>query len=150
MSQADNYILSIGIKIRPEETAKEALLRHAADYRWKPKTVNRHSQALDLHLQESANACFDDLEKLNTWLLQFRIEPQPSKTKAVAALREVHINIYDLLAERFSKRFATVRELRSYSQENDKIFPRTQAKAEGLRCFLRSFCSARGAASVAG
>ncbi len=156
MAHASSYLLSIGVKVLPGETAKAALLRHAAEHNWRKKTLERHAQALELNLQldlqELANSCFDNLEQLNTWLMKFRMEPQTSKKKAVAALKEVHINIYDLLAERFEKKFATVSELRSYSQKNDLIFPREKAKAEGLRCFLRHFSvgSARGAASVGG
>ena len=62
---------------------------------------------------------------------------QPSKTQAVALLREVHINIFDLLEGLFDKTFPSVAELAWYSLEEDKIFPKKRAKSENLKAFLR-------------
>ena len=145
MPQSIEYLQTLGIKPLPRESAREALLRHAADYSWREKTIERHMRVLVAHLQEEAiaqaNAGFDDLDQLNRWLSCFGMKEQPSKSKAVSALRGVHINIYDLVAERYEKRFASVQELRRYSRKAKLIFPLSQAKAEGLRCFLRPLFS---------
>ena len=149
MPQSIEYLQTLGIKPLPRESAREALLRHAADYGWREKTIERHMRVLVAHLQEEAiaqaiaqaNAGFDDLDQLNRWLSCFGMEEQPSKTKAVSALRGVHINIYDLVAERYEKRFTSVHKLRRYSRKAKLIFPLSQAKAVGLRCFLRPLFS---------
>lgn len=146
---ATKYLTSIGVKPLPEEGVIEALRRHAEQYNWRSATLRRHVDALRDHLQADAEDGFNDLERMNNWLVKFGMEPQPSKTKAVDALSVVHINIYDLVGGHLDKRFATLQQLRKYTTK-DLIFPREKAKAEGLRCFLRNFSSVRSRATVAG
>jgi hypothetical protein len=148
MPKTNTYLQSIGVKVLPGESSIEALRRHAAHYHWKPKTIRKHMAVLTDRLHERANENFNDLSQLNFWLSKFGIDQQESKYKAVTLLRNVHINIYDLLEERYEKRFATVNQLRKYSMGADLIFPRVDAKAEGLQCFLRSFTGMRTAAAA--
>ena len=77
---------------------------------------------------------------MNSYLKQFGEPAASSKKKAKAALSKIHINIFDLIEEKFSAVFKTVGELRDYSITNDKIFPKELAKEDGeLRYFLRYF-----------
>ena len=65
-------------------------------------------------------------------------EPSQITTAARAALKRVHINIFDLMSERFEPVFASVKELRTYTTKNGKIFPKAAAKKDGaLKLFLR-------------
>ena len=58
------------------------------------------------------------------------------------SLAKVHVNIIDLVDARRTgkpvKRFQSVAALRNYTWENDKIFPKAAAKADGfLKALLR-------------
>jgi hypothetical protein len=138
MDHTQTYLQTIGIKAQPGESLPKALLRHAAQYNWKPATVNKHlGRLLARHPEQTSG--FDDLGQLNSWLAKLGLEPQPTRTRAADALRAVHINLLDLLAERPDRRWATVRELRRYSVEQGLVYPLEAAKrsGEGLRAFLR-------------
>eukprot|EP00291_Cryptomonas_curvata_P018961 CAMPEP_0172169074 /NCGR_PEP_ID=MMETSP1050-20130122/10501_1 /TAXON_ID=233186 /ORGANISM="Cryptomonas curvata, Strain CCAP979/52" /LENGTH=114 /DNA_ID=CAMNT_0012840087 /DNA_START=253 /DNA_END=594 /DNA_ORIENTATION=+ len=114
MDHRQTYLQAIGVKAQPGEGLTKALLRHAAQYSWKPATVTKHlGRLLAQHPEQTSG--FDELDRLNLWLAKLDLEPQPTRSRAVDALRAVHINLFDLLAERFDRRWATVRELRRYS-----------------------------------
>ena len=79
----------------------------------------------------------NNLVWLNERLIQFGLEPQPSKTKALKLLKTVFINIYDLEAERYERR--TTRELlkKQLRKHPEKRFPLSAAKENiTLKCFL--------------
>jgi hypothetical protein len=86
-----------------------------------------------------ANSAFENLEKLNYWLAQFHVPAQPSKTKAVAELKKIHINIYDLLDGRFHNFFKKCGDLLRYTRKRKLFYPLESAKAMGLKAFLRKF-----------
>ncbi|KAF8242193.1 hypothetical protein K440DRAFT_591220, partial [Wilcoxina mikolae CBS 423.85] len=66
-----------------------------------------------------------------------------TKTQYQKALRDIHVNIFDLLqhvrtgATGQVRRFETVRELARYSKNSKKIYPKEQAKGSALRFLLR-------------
>jgi hypothetical protein len=63
---------------------------------------------------------------------------ETSTTAARAELKRVHINIFDLVEERFEPVFPSVKELHTYTTKNGKIFPKAAAKKDGaLKLFLR-------------
>ena len=79
---------------------------------------------------------------VNGWVAPYRwpvkLPEEASTTAARAALKRVHINIFDLVSERFEPVFASVKELRTYTTKNSKIFPKAAAKKDGaLKLFLR-------------
>ena len=131
----------------PPEHRGQSLSRRGSDqsppaprcqYNWKPATVSKHlGNLLAQHPEQTSG--FNDLDQLNLWLAKLGLEPQPNKSRAIGALRDVHINLFDLLADRFDRRWATVRELRRYSVDKGLIYPLQAAKqsGEGLRVFLR-------------
>lgn len=85
-----------------------------------------------------AEAALADLARMNGWLLRFGYEVAPSKTQARLALRRIHVNLFDLLAERDGPVFSTVFGLRAYTLAEKVVFPKTAAKEGGaLRVFLR-------------
>jgi hypothetical protein len=75
---------------------------------------------------------------MNSWLVRLGMDPTVSKTQARAALRKVHINLFDLIEERMKPVFGSVRELRAYTLREKKVFPKAAAKEGGvLKVFLR-------------
>ena len=87
-----------------------------------------------------AEEALDDLATLNRWLVKLSLPEESSKTAARAAVKSVHINIFDLVEERFEPVFPSVKELLAYTRKNDKFFPKQQAKEGGvLKLFLRVF-----------
>jgi len=85
-----------------------------------------------------AEAALDDLARMNGWLLRLGHKVAPSKTQARLALRHIHVNLFDLLAERDGPVFGTVFGLRAYTLAEKLVFPKTAAKEGGaLRVFLR-------------
>lgn len=83
---------------------------------------------------------FNDLSKLNYWLTCFGQTPKTSKTKAYTALSKIHINIFDLLDQKFDKRHRTVFMLARYTRKEELFFPKQLAKTSsvGIRIFLRT------------
>ncbi|CEP03779.1 unnamed protein product (mitochondrion) [Plasmodiophora brassicae] len=74
---------------------------------------------------------------LNSWLLALNLGTATSTTEALQRLQSVHVNIYDLLENRFiTHESATA--LAKYSKRNGLIFPKRVAdKSPALRLFLR-------------
>ncbi|CAL1699400.1 unnamed protein product [Somion occarium] len=74
---------------------------------------------------------------------EVRISPIPSSIKQCRkALARVHVNLYDLIdARRLGKRvkvFRSLPEMRNYTLQTGRIFPKDRAKAGGvLRALLR-------------
>lgn len=65
-----------------------------------------------------------------------------NKIDAVEALFKVHVNIFDLVdgLNKGAKRVRvhrSVADLATYSMDQNKIFPRSQATSEGMRIFMR-------------
>ena len=95
-------------------------------------------------LVAEANTAFESLDRLNAWLVAFGRAPAPSKAQAVKSLRGIHINIYDLVAGNMGKVHKSVVELARYTFKHKLVFPRKQAKSEGLRVFLRQIAMIQG------
>ncbi len=100
----------------------------------------RHLQSLRIQrLASLAEEVLDDLAQMNRMLQKLGKPTELSKTQARAAMRKIHINIFDLIEGRLQI-FPTVWKLRAYSIKNKLIFPLSEAKAEGnLKAFLRKF-----------
>lgn len=97
----------------------------------------RHGSKLR-EFAERAEQALDDLATLNRWLAKLRLPEEDNTAHARAALKLVHINIFDLVEERFEPIFPSVKELFAYSKKNKKFFPRATAKSGGvLKLFLR-------------
>jgi hypothetical protein len=105
----------------------------------------KHAQRVD-HLARSkvvataAEAALQSLPKLNAWRERLLPGSQPFTTlhEARTALHRVHINLYDLVEERFKPVFRSVDELSEYSKKRGLIFPLNEAKNEkNLKLFLR-------------
>ncbi len=79
------------------------------------------------------------LDTLNEWIRKIGhgLEEQPSKTKAAAELRKIHINIFDLINGRFEMVFTDFSAFRRYTNNARLFFPRDQAKENRLNVFLR-------------
>ena len=107
----------------------------------------RHKQAVRRaevpEFASQAEASLNSLEAMNEWLKRLGHDEAESKSAARRELREIHINIYDLVEDRLEPIFDTVPELRRYSLKQGKIFPRKEAKQSDseLRVFLRRFGS---------
>ena len=85
-----------------------------------------------------AEEALTNLDTLNRWLVKLALPEETSTTAARAALKRVHINIFDLVSERFEPVFPSVKELRAYTTKNGKIFSKDSAKKDGvLKLFLR-------------
>lgn len=128
-----------GVKPAGNEDFWGALTRHAQEHQWSKKTLKRWEKELQSAFSAHAEAAFSDLAKLNVWLLGLGLAKAKSIKDARAALRTVHINIYDLLQRAYDQKHSTVAELRKYSIKHGLIYPIKQAKDEGLRDFLRHF-----------
>ena len=84
-----------------------------------------------------AEEALTDLDTLNRWLVKLGLPEAASTTTARAALRRLHINIFDLVSERFEPVFPSVKELRTYTKKHGKFFPKDAAKKDGvLKLFL--------------
>ena len=102
-----------------------------------------------LALLEQAVSAFSKLDTLNRWLQKLGQPQQPSVTKAVKALRDINVNLFDLLECDANGTtppiFKTVRELAQYSLAHGLIFPKQLAKQSQcthLKVFLRKLLSA--------
>jgi hypothetical protein len=96
----------------------------------------RHQRRVGRVVKE-ANLAFNKLDTLNAWLVKLKKEsPQKSCTAAIKILKKIHVNIFDLVEERYIVH-KSVEALARYTIENNLFFPRRNAKSEGLRCFLR-------------
>lgn len=86
-----------------------------------------------------ANTSLSSLETMNEWLKRFGCAEVETVEEARDELSKIHINIYDLVENRFSPVFKTVSQLSKYSVEEGKIFPLKAAKDShlALRMFLR-------------
>jgi hypothetical protein len=85
-----------------------------------------------------AEEALTNLDPLHRWLVKLALPEETSTTAARAALKRVHINIFDLVSERFEPVFPSVKELRAYTTKNGKIFSKDSAKKDGvLKLFLR-------------
>ena len=104
-------------------------------------------QIAEHHAKVDAQAekLFSDLDQMVAFLKRIGVDTRPitSITKAKAAFKPIHANIYDVLVfiedkqATHLKRFPSVSALRKYSKKHGLIYPREDAKAEGLRSFLR-------------
>ena len=94
----------------------------------------------------SANEVLSDdfrkIDKLNAYLALFDLPPAPSVTKAVAALKAINVNIFDLLSARLTgtapRVHATVHDLAEYTFANHLVYPKALAKASSdeIKVFL--------------
>ncbi len=132
-----------GIKPQGEEDLWGALTRHAREKKWNKTTIKRWERKLQKAFAARAESTFSDLTKLNVWLVGLGLPKATSIKEARAALRTVHINIYDLLQGAYDKKHETVADLRKYTVKYSLIYPLQQAKDEGLRDFLRPFFGSR-------
>jgi len=119
------------------ETATEALGRHAKARQWREATLYRWKRRLQEAQLKEAESAFNDIGRLNKWLKGFGLEEQKSVKVAHTLLRTVYINIFDLLEDRFDRAKSSLAALRSYTQKRRLFYPLKLAKSEGLRDFLR-------------
>ena len=93
-----------------------------------------------------AERAFEDLGRMNRWLLQFGKPIAPSKNKARKSLKKLYVNIFELLEleddatpeDAKEIKHKSVSKLAHYSYENDLVFPLDRAKKNGgLRAFLQ-------------
>lgn len=89
---------------------------------------------------------FEDLGRMNRWLVQFGKPIATSKNKAYKSLKTLYVNIFDLLKLKVDATSKQVEEIKHksvfalahYSYVKKKIFPLHRAKEEGgLRAFLQ-------------
>jgi hypothetical protein len=87
---------------------------------------------------KKAQKLFDSLDDMNKLLEKMNQAPETTESKARAALRSTHINIFDLIAENFL-RHSTISKLAKYTRKTGKWYPLQQAKQSslGLKEFLR-------------
>jgi hypothetical protein len=80
----------------------------------------------------------NDLLWLNNALIQFKLEPQPTKTQALKLLQKININIYDLDAELYNMQ-TDFKSLRKDIKKNPcRRYPLEEAKQFiALKCFLK-------------
>lgn len=114
---------------------------------WGPKKRRKVYHRLQDGLVGEFNQQFGvDETSLDAWQSlceEVRISPIPSSIKQCRkALARVHVNLYDLIdARRLGKRvkvFRSLPEMRNYTLQTGRIFPKDRAKAGGvLRALLR-------------
>lgn len=133
----------------PSVTRLTDLLYDRADEQgWSDKTLRRNEATLRTLLGKiegvrSEAAAFmsadHSLETMNRWLTSLGEEAQPTKTQARAVLATIHVCIYDLMANKFDRRFASVKMLSIFCYSNDAVFPLGEAKAhpDRIKVFLR-------------
>jgi hypothetical protein len=80
----------------------------------------------------------NDLSWLNDRLINFNLEPQETKTKALNLLKDININIYDLEAEQYEAKTDYIslrKDLRKYPERRYSLI---NAKENiTLKCFLK-------------
>ena len=87
---------------------------------------------------EEANHLFSraNIEELNRHEKALGLPVSSSVTQARKQLATVHINIFDLVAQRYVVHKSVI-ALAYYTQKNHLFFPLEKAKADELRFFLR-------------
>lgn len=124
----------------------EALKRRATQLHWNTSQLD-NAQAELIRLERAIIAEKSELRKFldkehslqqyNVWLAGFGIEEQPSLTAARKELKRIHINIYDLKAELYSRRHPSIRALAAYTRKHGLVFPLKTAKGSVVKVFLR-------------
>jgi hypothetical protein len=109
----------------------------------------KHAHRLRINaILPEAERAFEDLEKMNRWLILFGKPTATSKNKAYKSLKRLYVNIFDLLElkddatpEEVEKiKHKSVSALAHYSYVKKKVCPLSEAKEDGgLRAFLQQF-----------
>jgi hypothetical protein len=89
------------------------------------------------HVAREGNKAFESLQMLNEYLAKLKQLPEDSLTRARAALKRVHVNIFDLVEQDDPKTHRSVAALAFYTRREKKIFPKERAKSQGLQEFLK-------------
>jgi 1,2-phenylacetyl-CoA epoxidase catalytic subunit len=110
----------------------------------------KHAHRLKINaILPEAERAFNDLDRMNRWLVLFGKQPATSKKNARKALKRLYVNIFDLLELKDDAtvddakkiKHKSVSALARYSYEQDKVFPlKIAAKTKkngGLRAFLQ-------------
>ncbi|KAI9835323.1 MAG: hypothetical protein M1819_002467 [Sarea resinae] len=129
-------------KFEPDPTAslEDEFKRLALQRNWVPgKKAFRKNRAL-CYSAEFATHYGSDASKLETWqglCREVQIKEIPASIKKCKkVLKSVNVNLVDLVNCRRTgapvQLFPSRTALREYSMENDKIFPRKAAKADGF------------------
>lgn len=80
----------------------------------------------------------NDLSWLNDRLVDFKLEPQKSKTKALQLLKTIYINIYDLEAGQYEKQTNYKTFRKDIKKHSYRCYPLINAKENiTLKCFLK-------------
>jgi hypothetical protein len=106
----------------------------------------------DLEIQKIINIIIDEREKivinfennlnnlewLNVRLIEFNLESQESKKKALKILRNICINIYDLIDGLNEKQTTYVELIKDLRKNPERRFPLKIAKQHiSIKCFLK-------------
>ena len=80
----------------------------------------------------------NDLSWLNDRLINFNLEPQEIKTKALNLLKNIYINIYDLEAEQYEAKTDYISLRKDLRKHPERRYPLLNAKENiTLKCFLK-------------
>ncbi|TWU71430.1 hypothetical protein ED733_002233 [Metarhizium rileyi] len=121
--------------------------RMVQHFGWQPKgrrentANNRFRAALVQQFGQLYGTDESKLETLQRLCEKLELYPVPaSVTACKKAIKKVHVNIIDFIdSERTGEpvhKFRSVRQLAQYTQDNDKFFPKKQAKKNNLLRFL--------------
>lgn len=124
---------------RHQEAINKDQARHAKATR---QRIMNLSSELDERLKEIAgiaNKAFSNARVLNKLLLGLHLPPEETPDAAVRALKRarIHINIYDVVSEKFAPIYPTEKALAKSVSVDGRYFPLELAKELALKYFLR-------------
>jgi hypothetical protein len=153
LSQMDNDIYEIyleenlrfhSIKFKKEEKYISKFNKLAEKLYWKNYIVLFKNIIYDL-TKKSVENLSKNLEDLQNVILRYKLRNPNKLPKTISECRaiiknELFVNIYDFVNPKNKRKFNNLRELKSYTIDNDLIFPLNKAKEDFIyKALLKLF-----------
>ncbi|KAM6490686.1 hypothetical protein JOM56_014029 [Amanita muscaria] len=131
-------------KYNPKASVSAEFYRLIETYGWErdlKKAWAGFSSAMGKQFSTYYGSRVDDI---NTWqrlCVELKVNPVPQTIpKCKAVIDSTHVNLVDFIDTHITgkpiKKFATEKELRTYTKETGKIFPKESAKENGVLQYL--------------
>ncbi|KAI4775873.1 hypothetical protein E4T52_09179 [Aureobasidium sp. EXF-3400] len=128
----------------PRRSVRDEFNRLAKTQKWdKEETARQRTTCYNEELEGhfAGLGITSQLERLQHLCVELGLEPLSTVTQCKKALKNTHVNLVDLMnARRTGKKvrmFDTYSQLRKYTKESGKIYPKKDAKGDVVKVLLR-------------
>ncbi|CAD0089739.1 unnamed protein product [Aureobasidium vineae] len=133
-----------GFDHHPRRSVRDEFNRLAKTQKWDKEDTARQRAACyneELEGHFAGLGITDQLGRLQHLCVELGIEPLDTINKCKKVLKKTHVNLVDLMnAHRTGKKvgkFDTYKQLRTYTLESGKIYPKKYAKGDVVKVLLR-------------